>query len=340
MISQSLDMIKNRNILYSPNSVPELPPVNVEAPWAKIPDWSRSQMRHRLCPVCKEDSNIRICYRPDGLLVVSCRNCGMVYVPDIPIEKEISKFYSQYGDFKYHLKMKKRTYFQRIKDRIFLNYYARSNFHVQILLAYGGLLDKRLVEIGASFGNFTMIAKNLGAEVEAVEIDKISKKRLQSEFNVCVYDSIDDIQGPIDVVCAFQVLEHLADPFVMLKTIRRKMNEDGCLLLSVPNGGNADRIGANWIGFRVDLEHLNYFSPLSMCTLLSSTGFWGEQIWERNQPGTFRDSFLFDNPFKKMFTLFKTLILPTPLFQNVKEHGSYVLTILARAGTVVSFKTG
>jgi hypothetical protein len=48
-------------------------------------------------------------------------------------------------------------------------------------------------------------------------------------------------EGGFDVVCLFQVLEHLADPFGMLETLRGLLSRQGTLIVTVPDAGGPVR---------------------------------------------------------------------------------------------------
>ncbi len=87
-----------------------------------------------------------------------------------------------------------------------------------------------------------------------------------------------------DVVCAFHLLEHLLSPDDSMAQISASLRPDGRLLVAVPNGGQADVLGTSWVGFRVDLEHLQDFTPRSMAELMSRHDLFVERFWTLGQP--------------------------------------------------------
>jgi SAM-dependent methyltransferase len=154
--------------------------------------------------------------------------------------------------------------------------------HIEILMQSGGLKGRRLCEVGCAEGAFLVRARNEGASVVGVELDAASVRTL-TKLGIPVEPEVQG-QGRFDVVCAFQLLEHLARPAEFIQQVARGLVPDGRLLLALPNGGDAERVGPCWVGYRVDLEHLNYFSVATLARLLGLHGLHVEQFWECQQP--------------------------------------------------------
>jgi SAM-dependent methyltransferase len=69
-------------------------------------------------------------------------------------------------------------------------------------------------------------------------------------------------------------LEHEVAPRTALTGARRVLKEDGHLIIKVPNYASLNRWvrGSKWCGFRFP-DHVNYFTPRSIVTMLRDTGF-------------------------------------------------------------------
>lgn len=198
----------------------------------------------------------------------------MLYLADIPTDADLQAFYHNYGEYK-NLRPGRGGSWQRWMP------WARPDPFIEILLETGGLAGVRLCEVGCTYGYFLRRCCRWGAQVTGVEWDELARDYLHS-LGIAAHRSMPD--GLVfDVVCAFQLLEHLADPGGFIAEVASRLEPDGRLLLALPNGGDADRIGAGWVGFRLDLEHLNYFSSRSLATLLLRYGLYLEQVWEYMQ---------------------------------------------------------
>jgi SAM-dependent methyltransferase len=97
----------------------------------------------------------------------------------------------------------------------------------------------QILEIGAGTGgNLTMLSQF--GSVKALEIDDYARSIARQRTN----DRVDIRQGHLpdgipfsdkfDLVCLFDVLEHVELDLASLKAIRRIVSSNGCLLLTVP----------------------------------------------------------------------------------------------------------
>jgi SAM-dependent methyltransferase len=199
----------------------------------------------------------------------------MVYLADIPDERDLSALYHDYSDYK-QLSSGRGSWLYRLSPL------KPAEPHIEILLQSGGLRGRRLCEVGCAKGAFLVHARKEGAAVVGVELDADSVRTL-TELGIAVEPEVQG-EARFDVVCAFQLLEHLARPAEFIHKAARALVAGGRLLLALPNGGDAERVGPGWVGFRVDLEHLNYFSVATLARLLGMHGLFVEQFWECQQP--------------------------------------------------------
>lgn len=209
----------------------------------------------------------------------------MLYLAEVPDGQQLANLYGRYGKYKGYVqpgqKPKPMSWWLKAKR-------SRTHYFVQILETFGGLAGRRLCEIGAAYGGFLQLARFRGAKVVGVELDDEARQFLSEELRIPTYRSISEVPHQLDTVCAKSVLEHVVDPGQFVEAIASRIAVDGCLLLSMPNGAEYARVGPTWVGFRVDLEHLNYFSLPTLVSLLRRYGFFVEQYWELNQPATAR----------------------------------------------------
>jgi SAM-dependent methyltransferase len=299
----------------------KLPPLPASVTAGRMPGWSADLIEHRECPVCDSDNPEYISVRPDGLGVARCTGCGFVYLPDIPNTAALEGFYAAYCEFKGYSQAR-RGLLVRLR-RLWQNLWDP---RLRILEATGGFTGRRLLEIGASYGEFLRAAKSRGASVTAVEIDNVARNHLLA-------DGIDavgkvDLDRNYDIICVFQVIEHLASPHELIADIASVLVRDGRLLLTFPNGGEGDVVGPSWVGFRCDLEHLNYFSVKSISELLQRYGILVEQFWYSSQPNITRQN-VTDSTGHLQWYLKRVVATLLGLDKDI-HRGTFVLSVLAR----------
>jgi SAM-dependent methyltransferase len=98
----------------------------------------------------------------------------------------------------------------------------------------------RLVEIGPASGGFCHLAKEAGFDVSAIEMDRRSCEFLATKLGIDVLESADEaaaLEGaqPADVIAMWHVIEHLVDPWSMIKVAAERLRPGGVLVLATPN---------------------------------------------------------------------------------------------------------
>lgn len=105
---------------------------------------------------------------------------------------------------------------------------------------------ERVLEVGVGFGYFLREAKNRGAQAFGVELNPSAAERVRNMgFEIFETDLVqlsEKIDNVFDVVCAFQVLEHVSDPRVFLEGMLAVLRPGGRMILSVPNAAVMRRI--------------------------------------------------------------------------------------------------
>lgn len=113
------------------------------------------------------------------------------------------------------------------------------------------------------------------------------------------------LKQPFDLICLFDVLEHLVNPWKLLHNILRIMAADAHVLVSLPNVSNIallyDALHERWT-YRswglLDFTHLRFFSDFEARKMFYQTGYrvlnhqlnflgHGKQIYEAHQNAEF-----------------------------------------------------
>lgn len=142
-----------------------------------------------------------------------------------------------------------------------------------------------LLEVGASSGQFLVNIKDKVAQVNAIELDKACCAFLTSELGI---DADAEFlresrfaDRHYDVICAFQVLEHVPDPVVFLKELRASAKKGATMFIEVPN--LKDPLLSLWDvesyqKFFYHSAHLHYFTDDSLREIARLAGFLDVQI--------------------------------------------------------------
>jgi 2-polyprenyl-3-methyl-5-hydroxy-6-metoxy-1,4-benzoquinol methylase len=101
----------------------------------------------------------------------------------------------------------------------------------------------RILEIGCGPGHFLeKVLKNTkGISVKGIELNTSFRKRareLQLPIEFVRMKDLLQRKQQYDMICSFQVLEHLTQPFDFLNDLTRLLMPGGTLILSVPNRNN------------------------------------------------------------------------------------------------------
>lgn len=307
--------------------VPTLPPARVHV--GVVPKWDMNDLILRNCPVCGASESEPLCERPDGLTVDTCRACEMMFVGKLPSSRQLTNHYQTYASRKGYSRAGRMSWLQRVA-------LCSQSLYAEALQQTGGILGRRVLDVGCSTGVFMEVIRFQGGLPEGVEIDASAREEARKR-GFSVMEEIPST-GQYDVTLAFQVLEHLHAPGDMLAAMARLTKPDGRILLAMPNATEVSNLGRDWLGFRVDLEHFNYFTIATVAELLRRHGILIEHFWEHRQPAIIRTDI--DESHvqlslrqrvnmriqRRAVAFSRILFPPAERFQE----GSFVLSLLAR----------
>ncbi len=197
--------------------------------------------------------------------LVQCAGCSHVWAQASLTDDEIRKLYGQ-------------NYFE---GEEYLDYgreepALRRNFRHRLkVLAKLQPQGANLWEIGAAFGFFLSEASG-HFRVAGCDISTYAAERARESYgiDIRVGDYLDIDLEPHDVICLWDVIEHLPSPQYVLQKAHRDLRHKGTLVLSTGDMGSfvARLFGRHWRLIHVP-THLHYFTRASMTTLLRRLGF-------------------------------------------------------------------
>lgn len=180
------------------------------------------------CNLCGSDHFREVCSY-GAIKIVKCTTCGFIYRNPRLKENMNREFYSfdYYGGYKTieeYISNARLPLFKRILSK--LGDKLRSN-------------SRKLLDIGCGQGYFLKLAKDLGWQVEGVELAKSACNYAKQEFGIDVVNkSIEEAsfkENSFDLITLWNVLDHLLDPLETLREIRQILKPEGLLVIRIPN---------------------------------------------------------------------------------------------------------
>jgi len=135
----------------------------------------------------------------------------------------------------------------------------------------------RLLEIGCGSGAFLSLAEQRGYRVTGIDADTSAIKtarqayRLKNVRAVSIEELLNDsVERLFDVICLFDVLEHLQDPLATMQGLAAMLSDSGKIVCSVPS----HQRWPHWFAGDVDLppHHLTLWSRPSLAKCFEKAG--------------------------------------------------------------------
>jgi SAM-dependent methyltransferase len=153
------------------------------------------------------------------------------------------------------------------------------SFQLTLGLFAGYKPDGRVLEIGCGDGQFLRHLSASGYEIYGLDFSEHAVRRaLKNTGSANIFcgrlKEAKYQSDYFDVVCLFEVLEHLPGPLDAFLEIKRILKERGIIAGTVPNFNSLERVllGDCWDG--IDLpRHLYHFTKESLGNLLTKSGF-------------------------------------------------------------------
>lgn len=210
------------------------------------------------CDLCGE-TRARSFARRQGMQVVRCLGCGLVYVSPRLDAEALQRHYNtgESSRIEYYLDVE-------VADR---RSFAEVLERAERLVPRGELLD-----VGPNVGTCMDVARERGWRVHGIEINAEAARYSRETRGL---DVITGTLGPetyppgrFDVVLMGDVIEHVASPKDVMGTVARILRPGGVVLISTPDI-------AGWAARLLQVkpvEHIHYFDARTMERLVRGAG--------------------------------------------------------------------
>jgi len=148
----------------------------------------------------------------------------------------------------------------------------------------------KILDVGCCNGNFKQLL-NKPSEYWGVEPFEKSAEVAKTKIDKVLIGLYDEVADEIpdnyfDLIIAFDVIEHMEQPWIFLQSIKKKMAKNASIMLSIPNVRWIDNLKEllykkDWKykdeGI-LDITHLRFFTEKSIVRLLNENGFEIEKM--------------------------------------------------------------
>ena len=211
---------------------------------------------------CTDTTQFHLAFQKPEMQVLRCQNCDFVFVPPF-YRKQIS-----------YLNYKGQDVLEQVRK-------GNNWLKIQSQKVKFGIIQKympsgKLFDLGCGWGHFLLTAKELGYDIYGVEISKHLFEYCTKDLNLPVEDrnlfDMDETKQ-FDVLTMWDVLEHIDDADKFVEKCSKLVRKGGYMFIQVPQIDSflAKKYKEKWK--MMSLDHVNYFSPKTLGTLLERYGF-------------------------------------------------------------------
>lgn len=233
-----------------------------------------------ICPLCNNKAETILTDKlrhSESRPVFHCKYCDLGFIENLESQERLKQFYTEEYRKKYGPKLDKKTDSKDLFD-------CHINFQEDRLKIISPYLDreKSLLEIGCSAGMFLYNIRDKVKKMVGIEFDKSAAEYASEKCNCKVYtEELPDLsldKKSFDIICAFQVMEHVESPLNFLLHVKEYLKDNGIIYIEVPNLYDvlvSTYNLPNHKQFYYHSAHLYYFSKNSLRLLFEKAGFSG-----------------------------------------------------------------
>lgn len=200
--------------------------------------------------------------------IQQCLGCGLYFTNPRPAGNKIGDYYLSENYISHAAKA--RT----LRDHLY-HWVRRRAIKGKHNLIRSHVEHGRLLDIGCGTGSFLAYMKEVGYDVQGVEVSTAARQVAQ-EKQITVVEELGKIPETdrFDVITLWHVLEHVPDPLQTMKEVFLRCAPGGLLVVAVPDRSSWDssHYGADWAAWDVP-RHLFHFRGQDVQRLFKTTGF-------------------------------------------------------------------
>lgn len=266
-----------------------------------------------------------------GYSIVACSNCKLKFVDPRPTKSSLSKLYTQ----KYYLGLEIPNSYENYES--WTIQHKRDYYNKLKLIEKNSKIGK-LFEIGCSNGYFLSLARTNGWQVNGMDISNYAINKARKKYSLKLSsgpaETMKIKKQAYNVVVMWDTIEHLTNPYLVLKNIHKLLKSNGRLFLST--GITDDLLDKVTIGYSiwyVPPNHLYFFSFKSLSNILRLSGFKVVSIFKSNVlSNPYIDTYsYYSTVAKQLISKIKPNSKPSALGYNLKRSNiGTIATVVAK----------
>ncbi|MDQ6782823.1 MAG: class I SAM-dependent methyltransferase [Actinomycetota bacterium] len=146
---------------------------------------------------------------------------------------------------------------------------------------------QRVLDVGCSTGEVGAALRADGHDVTGIEVNPRWAEQAQRRLDTVITADIEalagtntDVGGPFDCVVMADILEHLRDPWLVVRWVAGLLSPAGCVVVSLPNVRHLHLVAQVLLGRRwpyddagiFDRTHLRWFAYRNVAELVEGPG--------------------------------------------------------------------
>lgn len=226
------------------------------------------------CPICEGTSFTHHSVVNDHMVsqedfnIVRCDGCSFLITSPRPPDDQIGRYYES-EDYISHSNTKKSLFsraYQVVRNKAVRDKRKWVEKHSK---------KATLLDMGCGTGHFLNECKSNGWNTVGVEVSEVARANAKTEHGIEPLSSLSEVpNGDYSAITMWHVLEHLPNLDEHFNTFNNLLQQDGSLIIAVPNHESFDAVHykEHWAAWDVPI-HLWHFSKSTMGALAKKHNF-------------------------------------------------------------------
>jgi cyclopropane fatty-acyl-phospholipid synthase-like methyltransferase len=231
------------------------------------------------CPACKSTNGVPK-FEKDGFHYHECDVCHTLFISPVPTD-EAKEWYFEHSEYLKYWRENMPAEVRETRNKVLYSKRAHSisetadKYHTTF---------RRILEIGGGMGEMSVF---LDQELQYDEYLIVEPQPITSPYpKVKIINSTIEnlvLHEQVDLVLAYELIEHITDPDILLTKVFSNLVTGGYFILSTPASGGYDITVLQEKARAVGYDHVSLYTVDSLQLLLKRHGF---EIVEISTPGS------------------------------------------------------